>query len=71
VSRTDYPLVSLTRQVEARMDRKSSRIAEAQGSWKLQDPKARFREVVRLAAESGPQHITVNGVEKAVILSTE
>jgi prevent-host-death family protein len=53
------------------MPRKPSGVAEAQASWKLQDAKARFSEVVRLAAESGPQYVTVNGAEKAVILSTE
>ena len=46
-------------------------IAQAQGFWKLQDAKARFSEVVRLASEAGPQHVTVNGREKAVILSAE
>lgn len=48
-----------------------SEVAGARGRWKLQDAKARFSEVVRLASEAGPQHITVNGKEKAVILSAE
>jgi prevent-host-death family protein len=39
--------------------------------WQLQDAKARFSEVVRRAAERGPQHVTVNGQEKAVVLSAE
>ncbi len=43
----------------------------AHGPWKLQDAKARFSEVVRLASEAGPQHVTVNGKEQAVILSAE
>jgi len=46
-------------------------IAEPHGPWKLQDAKARFSELVRLADEAGPQHVTVNGKEKAVILSAE
>ncbi len=42
-----------------------------QDHWKLQDAKAHFSEVVRRAAAQGPQHVTVNGREKAVIISTE
>jgi antitoxin Phd len=41
------------------------------GYWQLQEAKARFSEVVRRAVESGPQHVTVNGEERAVILSAE
>ncbi len=37
--------------------------------WQLQDAKARFSEVVRRAADRGPQHVTVNGREKAVVIS--
>lgn len=37
--------------------------------WQLQDAKARFSEVVRRAVEQGPQHVTVNGEERAVIVS--
>ncbi len=39
--------------------------------WQLQDAKARFSEVVRRAAECGPQHVTVNGQDRAVVLSAE
>lgn len=39
--------------------------------WQLQDAKARFSEVVRRAVECGPQHVTVNGEERAVVLSAE
>ena len=45
--------------------------AETQGSWKLQDAKAQFSKLVRLASEAGPQRVTVHGKEQAVILSTE
>jgi antitoxin Phd len=38
-------------------------------TWKLEDAKARFSEVVRLAATRGPQLVTVRGKEAAVILS--
>ena len=48
-----------------------SEIADPRGPWKLQDAKARFSEVVRLANESGPQRVTVNGQDKAVVLSAD
>ena len=38
-------------------------------SWKLEDAKARFSEVVRLAESGLPQHVTVRGREAVVILS--
>ena len=37
--------------------------------WKLEDAKARFSEVVRLAATNGPQLVTIRGKEAAVILA--
>lgn len=39
--------------------------------WQLQEAKARLSEVVRRAVECGPQHVTVNGEERAVVLSAE
>ncbi len=39
--------------------------------WKLEEAKARFSEVVRLAREVGPQRVTVYGQDAVVILSTE
>jgi antitoxin Phd len=38
-------------------------------AWKLEDAKARFSELVRLARESGPQRVTVRGREAVVVLS--
>lgn len=40
-------------------------------SWALQDAKARFSEVVRLAKTEGPQRITVHGREEVVVVSVE
>ena len=40
-------------------------------SWKLQDAKARFSEVVRRAKQEGPQKVTVHGNEEAVVLSID
>lgn len=36
--------------------------------WSLQDAKARFSEVVRLAETQGPQHVTRHGGEAVVII---
>lgn len=47
----------------------SSAVADSGDCWQLQEAKARFSEVVRRASEKGPQHVSVNGRERAVILS--
>lgn len=39
--------------------------------WKLEDAKARFSEVVRLAREQTPQRITVQGEDAVVIISAQ
>ena len=39
--------------------------------WQVQEAKARFSDLLRGAASSGPQEITVRGRPKAVVLSTE
>ena len=43
--------------------------AAAETYWQLQDAKARFSEVVRRAAEEGPQYVSVRGEPTAVVLS--
>jgi prevent-host-death family protein len=40
-------------------------------TWQLQSAKARFSEVVKHAADDGPQEITVHGRPVAVVLSRE
>ena len=40
-------------------------------AWKLEDAKARFSEVVRMAQNSGPQRVTRRGEDAVVILSAE
>jgi antitoxin Phd len=40
-------------------------------TWKLEDAKARFSEVVRLAREQAPQRITVRGEDAVVIMSAQ
>jgi prevent-host-death family protein len=40
-------------------------------SWRWQDAKARFSEVVRLAKESGPQRVTVCGKDAVVVVASD
>ena len=40
-------------------------------TWRLQDAKARFSELVRKARSEGPQHVTVHGREAVVVLSED
>jgi prevent-host-death family protein len=40
-------------------------------SWQMQTAKARFSEVVKHAADEGPQEITVHGRSVAVVISRE
>ena len=40
-------------------------------SWQLQDAKARLSELVKRAAQEGPQHITLHGEPAAVVLSED
>ncbi len=40
-------------------------------TWKLQDAKNRFSEVINKAARSGPQIVTRRGKEAAVVMSIE
>src|SRR4051794_2715958 len=42
-----------------------------QKEWQLQDAKARFSEVFRLAREIGPQRVTKHGREAVVVLPAE
>ena len=53
------------------LTRKSKPRKGASDSWKLQDAKARFSEVVRLAQSKGPQHVTIHGKDAVVIVSAE
>lgn len=39
--------------------------------WKLEDAKARFSEVVRLAQSEGPQRVTVRGKDAVVVISAK
>lgn len=39
--------------------------------WKLEDAKARFSELVRLARSEGPQTVSVRGQDAVVVISVE
>lgn len=39
--------------------------------WRLQDAKARFSELVRLAHSHGPQHVTLHGRDSVVVVDAE
>jgi prevent-host-death family protein len=41
------------------------------GSWKLQDAKARFSELVRRARAGGPQEVTVHGKPAVLVVDAE
>src|SRR5215831_10182680 len=41
------------------------------GRWALQDAKARFSELVRLARSEGPQHVTVHGRDEVVVVAAD
>jgi prevent-host-death family protein len=43
----------------------------ATGRWPLQDAKARFSELVRMAHSVGPQHVTLHGRDAVVVLDAE
>lgn len=40
----------------------------ARSRWRLQDAKARFSELVRLAHTDGPQHVTLHGRDSVVVI---
>ena len=39
--------------------------------WPLQDAKARFSEMVRMACSEGPQHVTLHGRDAVVVVGAE
>ncbi|MGI4880336.1 MAG: type II toxin-antitoxin system Phd/YefM family antitoxin [Janthinobacterium lividum] len=48
-----------------------TRIESADPVWKLEDAKARFSEVVRLARDVGPQRVTVRGQPAVVVVAAD
>src|SRR3546814_15097806 len=48
-----------------------SKLPPSARGWKLEDAKARFSEVVRLARSEGPQRVTVRGKDAVVVISAD
>jgi prevent-host-death family protein len=59
-------LVSMTRKIQMR-----ATAPPPPTRWRLQDAKARFSEVVRLAHSEGPQHVTLHGRDAVVVVGAE
>lgn len=58
------------------MTRKASPLAiptarPARNRWRLQDAKARFSELVRMAHSDGPQHVTLHGRDAVVVVDAD
>ncbi len=43
----------------------------SRASWRLQDAKARFSELVRLAHSDGPQHVSLHGRDAVVVVDAK
>lgn len=65
------PLKRLSTSRAKTLPARSSQAISNLAHWKLEDAKARFSEVVRLAATDGPQLVTVRGKEAAIVLDPE
>ena len=58
------------------MTRKTSTLAipaaqPPRSRWRLQDAKARFSELVRMAHSNGPQHVTLHGRDAVVVVDAD
>ena len=67
-SRRRVNLVTMTSKQSARAGTSPQ---SPRGQWRLQDAKARFSEVVRLAHSEGPQHVTLHGRDAVVVVDAE
>lgn len=64
---TPHILVCMTRSVQA--PPRSAPVPTS--SWRLNEAKARFSELVRRAQSEGPQHVTVHGREEVVVIGAD
>ncbi|TWB19144.1 prevent-host-death family protein [Nitrospirillum amazonense] len=53
------------------MTRKAKIVGAPGATWKLEDAKARFSEVVRRARTEGPQTVTTRGRDPVVVIAAE
>jgi prevent-host-death family protein len=61
-------LVSMTRKAPALSE---STAKPPRSRWRLQDAKARFSELVRLAHSDGPQLVTLHGRDAVVVVDAD
>ncbi len=64
-------LITVTRKSLTPTDSPPSASPQPRGRWRLQDAKARFSEVVRMAHSHGPQHVTLHGRDAVVVVDAE
>jgi prevent-host-death family protein len=56
---------------QALRQRASTKPAPRQRTWKLEDAKAKFSEVVRRARTEGPQRVTYRGEDAVVVVAAQ
>lgn len=61
-------MVTMTRKQDAKAGPSSQ---PPRGRWRLQDAKARFSELVRLAHSEGPQHVMLHGRDAVVVVDAD
>jgi prevent-host-death family protein len=66
--RTCGSLVTVTRK---QIVRPKNSPQPLRGRWRLQDAKARFSELARLAHSEGPQHVTLHGRDAVVVIDAD
>ena len=64
------------RDILVTVTRKASTLAiptgqPARSRWRLQDAKARFSELVRMAHSDGPQHVSLHGRDAVVVVDAD
>lgn len=64
-------LVSMTRKLPPSAKLTDSAAQPQPSRWRLQDAKARFSELVRMAHSDGPQHVTLHGRDAVVVVDAE
>jgi prevent-host-death family protein len=67
---------ALGRDILVSMTRKAPTLAvptaqPLRSRWRLQDAKARFSELVRMAHSDGPQHVTLHGRDAVVVVDAD
>ena len=61
----------MTRKLSSPAKLRSATAQTQPSRWRLQDAKARFSELVRMAHSDGPQHVTLHGRDAVVVVDAE